>query len=136
MSEPVRTFMQHLSEKYNFSPEKEMTEYVGKSHDDVIMVMCELLGVGYAKIISRTRKRPVVTQRHCIAWALVESKMFTQKQAAYELGGRDRTTVIHSHELVNDMIETKDPMFADYVNSLMPYVNALRERKTPTAASA
>ena len=73
---------------------------------------------GYSKkeLFSRKRNRELVAWRQLAMWLMVVYTKLSLKSIGEVLGGYDHSTVIHSRDLVNDMLEIKDTLFIGILN--------------------
>jgi chromosomal replication initiator protein len=109
----------------------ELTKKVLRSHvkntgkeitiDAIQKMVCEYYDINYEKLQAKTRKREIVQARQI---SMYLAKKFTKnslKTIGEHFGGRDHTTVIHSCQTVNDLIDT-DNLFRDQVKELQQKV--------------
>jgi chromosomal replication initiator protein len=84
-------------------------------------MVCEFYNITYDKLQAKTRKREIVQARQI---SMYLAKKFTKnslKTIGEHFGGRDHTTVIHSCQTVNDLMDT-DNVFRDQVKELQQKV--------------
>jgi chromosomal replication initiator protein len=84
-------------------------------------MVCEYYNIGYDKLQAKTRKREIVQARQI---SMYLAKKFTKnslKTIGDHFGGRDHTTVIHSCQTVNNLMDT-DGVFRDQVKDLQQKV--------------
>jgi chromosomal replication initiator protein len=89
--------------------------------DAIQKLVCEYYDIGYDKLQAKTRKREIVQARQI---SMYLAKKFTKnslKTIGEHFGGRDHTTVIHSCQTVNDLMDT-DNLFRDQVKELQQKV--------------
>ncbi len=89
--------------------------------DAIQKMVCEYYTIGYDKLQAKTRKREIVQARQI---SMYLAKKFTKnslKTIGEHFGGRDHTTVIHSCQTVNDLMDT-DNVFRDQVKELQQKV--------------
>jgi chromosomal replication initiator protein len=109
----------------------ELTKKVLRSHvkntgkeitiDAIQKMVCEYYDLTYDKLQAKTRKREIVQARQI---SMYLAKKFTKnslKTIGEHFGGRDHTTVIHSCQTVNNLIDT-DTIFRDQVKELQQKV--------------
>lgn len=100
------------AEKIEFRKEKELgklIEFLLHYGNDVLNYKCN-----FKMFVSRSRNRTLTTLRHTFCYVNSRNKYFsTLVQCGKFLGGRDHTTVIHSIQLYQDMVDIKDPIFLD-----------------------
>ncbi len=84
-------------------------------------MVCDFYAIGYDKLQAKTRKREIVQARQI---SMYLAKKFTKnslKTIGEHFGGRDHTTVIHSCQTVNDLMDT-DTVFREQVKELQQKV--------------
>jgi chromosomal replication initiator protein len=89
--------------------------------DAIQKMVCEYYTITYDKLQAKTRKREIVQARQI---SMFLAKKFTKnslKTIGEHFGGRDHTTVIHSCQTVNDLMDT-DGVFRDQVKELQQKV--------------
>jgi chromosomal replication initiator protein len=89
--------------------------------DAIQKMVCEYYTITYDKLQAKTRKREIVQARQI---SMYLAKKFTKnslKTIGEHFGGRDHTTVIHSCQTVNDLMDT-DGVFRDQVKELQQKV--------------
>jgi chromosomal replication initiator protein len=85
--------------------------------DAIQKMVCEYYEITYDKLQAKTRKREIVQARQI---SMYLAKKFTKnslKTIGEHFGGRDHTTVIHSCQTVNDLMDT-DTLFKEQVKEL------------------
>ncbi len=85
--------------------------------DAIQKMVCEYYEITYDKLQAKTRKREIVQARQI---SMYLAKKFTKnslKTIGEHFGGRDHTTVIHSCQTVNDLMDT-DSLFKEQVKEL------------------
>jgi chromosomal replication initiator protein len=89
--------------------------------DAIQKMVCEYYNIGYETLQAKTRKREIVQARQI---SMYLAKKFTKnslKTIGDHFGGRDHTTVIHSCQTVNDLMDT-DPGIRSQVKELQQKV--------------
>jgi len=89
--------------------------------DAIQKMVCDYYTITYDKLQAKTRKREIVQARQI---SMFLAKKFTKnslKTIGEHFGGRDHTTVIHSCQTVNDLMDT-DGVFRDQVKELQQKV--------------
>jgi chromosomal replication initiator protein len=89
--------------------------------DAIQKMVCDYYAITYDKLQAKTRKREIVQARQI---SMYLAKKFTKnslKTIGEWFGGRDHTTVIHSCQTVNDLMDT-DGVFRDQVKELQQKV--------------
>ena len=89
--------------------------------DAIQKMVCDFYSIGYDKLQAKTRKREIVQARQI---SMFLAKKFTKnslKTIGEHFGGRDHTTVIHSCQTVNNLMDT-DGLFRDQVKDLQQKV--------------
>ncbi|MFM2385529.1 MAG: chromosomal replication initiator protein DnaA [Bacteroidota bacterium] len=74
--------------------------------DAIQKMVCDYYNISYEKLQAKTRKREIVQARQI---SMFLAKKFTKnslKTIGEHFGGRDHTTVIHSCQTVNDLMDT------------------------------
>jgi chromosomal replication initiator protein len=85
--------------------------------DAIQKMVCEYYEINYDKLQAKTRKREIVQARQI---SMYLAKKFTKnslKTIGEHFGGRDHTTVIHSCQTVNNLMDT-DTLFKEQVKEL------------------
>lgn len=72
----------------------------------IIKIICKYFSVSFSELGCKSRKRELVIPRQLCMYFLNKKTTMTLKAIGEMLGGRDHTTVIHSTNLIGDMIET------------------------------
>lgn len=81
---------------------------------DVAKTVCAKFNVPFDKLISKSRKRELVTPRKIAAFLAYQPvNKFSLKTIGSVLGGRDHTTMIHNRQSVVDMLQTSQTMRED-----------------------
>lgn len=76
--------------------------------ESIIQMVCEETGIELSEVLSRTKKREVVIARQLICYFSKTHTGLSLKKIGEALGGRDHTTVIHSCQTIEDLLDTKD----------------------------
>lgn len=69
------------------------------------------------KVLGKSRKRELVHTRRLLCWFLKKRTKLSLKDIGGLLGGRDHTTVIHSLQALQDLMDT-EPEIRNEVNYL------------------
>ena len=72
----------------------------------------KIMHVGYLR--KRSRRRDEAKARQIVMWYLQKYENYTQYEAA-ALFGRDHATALHSRNEIENMIETRDPIYYDKI---------------------
>jgi chromosomal replication initiator protein len=67
-------------------------------------LVSEYFGVPISKLDEKTRKREIVMARQIAMYLLYKNEQYSLKKIGEAFGGRDHTTVIHSKDLVMDLM--------------------------------
>jgi len=73
--------------------------------------VCEALGLLPSQLIEKNRKREIVTARYICFYIAKENDLGTPRFLGLNMGGMDRTTVLHWLDLVQDLIDANDKTF-------------------------
>jgi len=87
--------------RFNIPDNKKEPEYI-------IETVCDETGIPFEKVAGKGRKREVVITRQLIAF-FGRASGLTCKRLGELLGGRDHTTVIHSCNTIQDLLDTANP---------------------------
>lgn len=79
--------------------------------DQIIQFVTERTGVTYEQMQSPRRHREWVQARQAAMWLMRRNTSISLKAIANIFGGRDHSTVIHSCDLVDDMLAIRDRSF-------------------------
>jgi chromosomal replication initiation ATPase DnaA len=110
--------MPRVYEKQEESPELIKRAMLAYSHYcDNLGALC---GISTEQIKSRTRKREVVELRQMAHYLTAKNHRFTLKTIGKATGGYDHSTIIHSIQLVDEMIETRNKSFR-IIEKIHPY---------------
>jgi len=82
---------------------------------------CEAVGVGFNEIRAKGKKRENVIIRQVITYRIDETKAFTQKEIA-AIWKQDRSTQVHSVQLITDLLAIKDPFVANLLSKIPAFV--------------
>lgn len=91
------------------------------SIDDIQHMVCDYYNVSYDSLLAKTRKREIVQARQI---AMYLAKKFTKsslKSIGEHFSGKDHTTVIHSCQTVENLMDT-DPVYKDKLMDVMQKV--------------
>jgi chromosomal replication initiation ATPase DnaA len=85
----------------------------------IIWECCEAYGIDADLLPMRTRKREVVECRQAAMWLACKWTTLGLKRIGERFGGRDHSTVIHSREVMEELIWQKDKagILAKYVDT-------------------
>lgn len=79
----------------------------------IIKVICAYFGVHIDDIAKKSRKREVVYKRQVSMYFLKKYSLESLHTIGSRFGGRDHTTVIHSLQALNNLIDTDDTVRAE-----------------------
>lgn len=83
----------------NFNPQSKVAI--------IINIVCDVMQTDWQTINTRSRKKELVMPRHAVAYFLKwYSKLSLEKIGDIFEGGRDHSSIIHSCQVWQDMIET------------------------------
>ena len=84
-------------------------------------------GVKKETLISKTRKRKIVTMRHVVIYSILinGSKNISLKAIGKIFGGRDHSTMIHSKNKIIDFLDIEDEEITKKVESISNEVKRL-----------
>ena len=88
----------------NEIPEPELRNI--RDNDYICQVVSENLNISIEQMKSKSRKREIVTARHISMYFDKSLTSMTLKEIGHAFGNRDRTTVIHAINTVNDLKDT------------------------------
>lgn len=74
--------------------------------EDIIDMVCEETGVPYSQVVTKSRKRDVVITRQLIAFYCKGCCGMSLKSIGELIGKRDHTTVIHSVNTIQDLLDS------------------------------
>lgn len=89
-----------------------------RSADQLLVEICDYLGVTVEAIRGRSRQRPIVTARQTAMYVIRELTDLSYPAIARLFGGRDHTTVIHAVEKTQHVMRDRQDVF-DQVNELL-----------------
>ena len=124
----INTFIQFLIKKYGMNLEIEMEEFKQlhryeflnqkEKVEYVLNHIAEVSNVDPLLIKSRSRIREIVEWRHIARYICHKNEYGTLRFIGQELGGHDHSTVIHSVNVVEDMIKIQDKTYLEKINSV------------------
>lgn len=91
--------------------------------DVIIRIVCEHFGIPFEQLKDKCRRRPVVYKRQILMFLLV----YYTNDTYLEIGNlfeKDHTTVIHSKDLVKDLMSIDDKMKDDVEAIKMKIIEA------------
>jgi len=93
---------------------------VGKqrSAEQLLLEICDYLGVSVEAVRGRSRQRPIVGARQTAMYVIRELTDLSYPAIARLFGGRDHTTVIHAVEKTQHVMKDRQQVF-DQVNELL-----------------
>jgi chromosomal replication initiator protein len=80
--------------------------------DVIIKVVCEHFSISIEELIDKSRRRPIVYRRQILMFLLVYYTRDTYQEIG-NIFNKDHTTVIHSKDLINDLIGIDDKVKGD-----------------------
>jgi site-specific recombinase XerD len=92
-------------------------------------IICDYFNVSWYTIQSKSKKRTIVTARqfYCYLCKMYLNKKKSLKEIGNEIGGRDHTTVLHSNQVISDLLDTNDPIITEAFQTLM---NIIRDQQS------
>lgn len=87
------------------------------SADTIVQLVCSSVGIRYSDIVSKSRDGKLVMARQII-WFLCRHYCGLNDEANGKLCNRDRTTVTHAFETINNMIDTGDEQYTTHLRSV------------------
>lgn len=78
-------------------------------------MVCEHFNLSPWQLKDKTRGRFISGARQLAMFFIRRDTGISLANVGYYFGGRDHTTVIHSVSVINDMIQTNDPLKAHYL---------------------
>jgi chromosomal replication initiator protein len=93
--------------KNNIKPKKNV------SIKDIVRIIADFYNIDESSIYEKTRRKEIVRSRQVVMFILREDYNISYPMIGKELGGRDHTTVIHSHTKVRKEIETDSGLAHD-----------------------
>jgi hypothetical protein len=117
----------NYSNRQNLKPVKNLVT--------ILANVCAHLGVDYNAAISRSRLRPLVEARQLYCYIAVKTTGESLVQIAKIIGDRDHTTVIHSHRVTKDRLQTQHPVFTDCIKALAPYLLEITPKRNRVKGS-
>jgi len=88
---------------------REGVEDSADAINQVINVVCEHFRLSQEQIIEQSRRRKIVEARQIAIYLLCQKKVSQPCIAKYF--GKDRTTIIHSRDVVKDMMKVDSEFF-------------------------
>ncbi len=129
----INTFIHFLVKKYELNLETELEEFKQihryeflnqkEKIEFVLNQISEIASIHPDHIKSRSRVRELVEWRHIVRYICYKNDYGTLRFIGIETGGHDHSTVIHSVNKLNDMIEINDPSFMSKLNSVKHLIN-------------
>lgn len=81
--------------------------------DDILTATAEKYGFTVQELISRSRRRPLVTARQVAMYLFRELTHLSYPETAKVFGGRDHTTVIHAYEKIKNLMKERTAIYED-----------------------
>lgn len=75
-------------------------------YPSAIFVISQITGIPFKTLIEKTNKKPQAMYRQVLIWFLHYEGV--THQGIHEMTGRNRSTVIYSVRLIDDLIDVKD----------------------------
>ena len=94
--------------------------------EQIIDLVCAETGVAYSLVLNKTRKREVVITRQLIAFYCKGCCGLSLKSIGELIGGKDHTTVIHSVNTIQDLLDSNDKpvsILAARINKRLEEIN-------------
>lgn len=114
--------------RWRLKSEKELA--IDEFVEEVKKYCCEANGITKQAIEGKTRKREAVEARQIAQYMLCNYTKLSLKKIGLHFGGRAHTTVIHSKQTVNDLMET-DKKYKAKVEMLEGMVTELSINNKP-----
>ena len=92
-------------------------------------IVSEVTQVSKEDILSRSRTRHKVVARQLYSYFARTSLNMTLKDIGLQFGIH-HSTIIHSIELVKDMISTNDTQYISHINSISKHIKEIQQRET------
>lgn len=127
------TFTEYLAKKHNLNLDLELLAYQQSfevTEDKRIMFVDKLYTAAFMKfgltkkqIQERNRSVEIRAVRQVMAYLMNKTNMFGLKRIGQELGNYHHSVIIHSRDLVSDMIEIGDKQYVNILNQFNSYLN-------------
>jgi chromosomal replication initiation ATPase DnaA len=112
-------FLKHLAKKFEFNTLNEWADYIKDTKDkdnlnDIGLLIYELSkisGFTYDEIRGTSRKREIIEVKHIGRYIAYQNQLGSLNEIGYAFGGKHHSTVIHSRDFVDSMIEINQRMF-------------------------
>jgi chromosomal replication initiator protein len=85
------------------------------SPEYIVNVVLNYFSLQYAELISKSRKRKYCYPRQCCDYLLRKKNNLFFSEIGKMIGDRDHTTIIHSVETIEDLMETDPKVKKDIV---------------------
>lgn len=86
--------------------------------EELVSIVCGVTGFSADELRSKSRKRERVVARQLICYYAYNMRLATLNNIGLNLGGRDHTTVIHSKETIQNLIDTKDASIVQLIGKI------------------
>lgn len=127
------TFTEYLAKKHHLDLDLELLAYQQSfevTEDKRIMFVDKLYTAAFMKfgltkkqIQERNRSVEIRAVRQVMAYLMNKTNMFGLKRIGQELGNYHHSVIIHSRDLVSDMIEIGDKQYVNILNQFNSYLN-------------
>ena len=97
-------------------------QYPANDLDNHLSAICRVSGISESDMRSKTRRREVAVARQVFFYYARKNTGHSLKKIGEFIGGFDHATVLHSVNVVNNMLETKDRMITELVNKAKMYL--------------
>jgi chromosomal replication initiator protein len=126
-------FLKHLAKKYEFNTLNEWADYIKDTKDkdnlnDIGLLIHELSnisGLSYDEIRGTSRKREIIEVKHIGRYIAYQNQLGSLNEIGYAFGGKHHSTVIHSRDFVDSMIEINQRMFMQTFKNFQHLIKTL-----------
>lgn len=130
-------FIAHLADKHKLDLSKELSEYVVTNTPEhnkhkiqfVFIAIAEISGVPLQHLLGKCRKREFIDWKHIARYICIMNRYGTLQYIATELNCMDHSSLIHSRNLVNDLLDSGDREMTYKYNLVKHLINETNKEK-------
>jgi chromosomal replication initiation ATPase DnaA len=133
----LNTFLTHLAIKHNIDLPKEMSEFVVDRNPEtnkekiqfVFMAVSEISGISVGNLLGKNRKAEYTIWKHIARYICIINRYGSLSFIANEINHMDHSSLIHSRNLVNDLLDCNDRQMTECFNKVKHLINETNKEK-------
>lgn len=127
----LNTFLSHLAVKHNIDLSKELNEFVVDNNPQtnkdkiqfVFMAVSEISGISVGNLLGKNRKAEYTIWKHIARYICIINRYGSLSFIANEINHMDHSSLIHSRNLVNDLLDCNDRQMTECFNKVKHLIN-------------